>query len=174
MANVATTGPSYTVPEHENLEAGTYDATLAGVEERDGTDPNTGQPRRFWLWHFVLDIDGDDGERTEVERTAPTSAKLTPKSKGGKWAKTLRGEDIPTGPFDWSTILGKRCMVEITNEPTPDGVFDRIANVMAAPRRRMAAIPTANGAVVAQVPAQAVPSAVPGDTDDDEPQGLPF
>jgi hypothetical protein len=137
MTTDVKSGPEYVVPTQRNLEEGTYPAVLRSVEAREGVDQATGLPRVYWSWGFVIDVDGE-----EVVRSANSSALLTPKSKGGRWAKALLGGDIPTGRFDWSSILGRRCLITIEHAETDNGTFDRVVNVVAQPKRRVDAADT--------------------------------
>lgn len=126
--------PTYEAPTHENLEPDTYDAFLLDIEERDGVDPQTGQPTKYWIWTFELDVDG-----RKVSRTAASSARLTPKSKGGKWAFAIKGSPLtflPGQPFDWGQIIGKPCRVDIIPDLKDGQIFDKIDGVKPAGRRR--------------------------------------
>ena len=126
--------PTYEPPKHATLEPDTYDAVLLDIEERQGIGQD-GQPSVFWIWTFELDNDGE-----KVARTAASSPRLTPKSKGGKWAACIKGSPlsfIPGEPFDWGQIIGKPCKVDVIPEQKPDGsVFDKIEAVRPAGRKR--------------------------------------
>jgi hypothetical protein len=101
------------------LPAGIYPAYFARItEERNDSG-------EYWLWTFVA-RNGD----VDVEITATTSPKITPRTKAAKWLSGL-GVNVAVGEeVNFSNVLDMPCqLVVIIN----DAGYSRIDSVLPYP-----------------------------------------
>lgn len=68
------------------LPPGLFPARFAKIEVQSNDNGE------FWLWTFVA-RNGDD----DVEITATTSPRITPKTKAGKWISAMLGHQVEIG-----------------------------------------------------------------------------
>jgi hypothetical protein len=103
------------------LPAGMYPARFAKIEVQSNDNGE------FWLWTFVA-RDGDN----DVEITATTSPRITPKTKAGKWVSTMMGRQVQVGEsvdfFDLVDWVGN--ILVIINETG----YSRIEQVLPLPK----------------------------------------
>lgn len=101
------------------IPAGIYPAVFQSIEEASN-DNGT-----FWLWRFLA-RNGDE----DVEVTATTSPRITPRTKASKWL-TGMGVNIEVGTdIDFDSLLGMPVqLVIIINE----GGYSRIESVLPFP-----------------------------------------
>lgn len=98
------------------IPAGIYPATFAGIEVQSN-DNGT-----FWLWRFVA----NDGT-SNVEVTATTSPRITPRTKAAKFLLGL-GVQVGVGvEVDFAELLDRPCMLLVTINETG---YSRIENVL--------------------------------------------
>ncbi len=84
------------------LPAGVYQAYLGKIEEQSNDNGE------FWLWTWVA-RNGD----TDVEVTATTSPRITPKTKAAKWLAAL-GAKIDVGEsLDLEAFYDTPCQIVI-------------------------------------------------------------
>jgi hypothetical protein len=99
------------------LPAGVYPARFANITEQSN-DNGT-----FWLLTFVARNEGED-----VEITATTSPRITPKTKMGKWLGVLLGAPVVIGQeVDFSDILDAPCQIIVTIN---EAGYSRIESVL--------------------------------------------
>jgi len=85
------------------LPAGIYPARFAKIEQQHNDNGD------YWLWTFVA-RNGD----LDVEITATTSPRITPKTKSGKWLSTLMGRPMQIGePVKFSEVIDTFCTIII-------------------------------------------------------------
>ena len=102
------------------LPAGIYPAYFARItaEHNDSGD--------FWLWTFVARTPND----SDVEITATSSPKITPRTKAAKWLAGL-GVNVGVGEeVDFNSILDKPCQLVIIIN---DAGYSRIDSVLPYP-----------------------------------------
>ena len=104
------------------LPAGIYPAYFSGIKEQ------TNDTGTFWLLTFSA-TNGD----FQVEITATTSPRITPKTKMGKWLAALIGHQVVVGEVvDFSELAGAPCQIMVTIN---DAGYSRIEQVLPAPRK---------------------------------------
>lgn len=103
------------------LPAGIYAARFAKIEEQSNDQG------KYWLWTFVA-REGDN----DVEVTATTSPRITPRTKAAKWLAGL-GMDVTVGSqIDFDAIIDTLCqIVVVINEAG----YSRIESVLPYPQR---------------------------------------
>lgn len=101
------------------IPAGVYPALFQSIEEA------TNDNGSFWLWRFLA-RNGDE----DVEVTATTSPRITPRTKAAKWLAGM-GQVIETGvDVDFDSLLGMPVqLVIIINEAG----YSRIDSVLPYP-----------------------------------------
>jgi len=101
------------------IPAGIYPAVFQSIEEASNDNG------MFWLWRFLA-RNGDE----DVEVTATTSPRITPRTKASKWL-TGMGVNIEVGTdIDFDSLLGMPVqLVIIINE----GGYSRIESVLPFP-----------------------------------------
>src|SRR4051794_390655 len=104
-----------------------WDATLADLErftaERDGAEVT--------LIRWMFAVDTADGP---VEVTGVSSTARGPRAKAVAWLSALVGADAePGASFRRKELIGRACLVVIEHD---DNKFPKIANVVAAPRKK--------------------------------------
>jgi hypothetical protein len=101
------------------IPAGIYPAIFQSIEEASN-DNGT-----FWLWRFLA-RNGDE----DVEVTATTSPRITPRTKASKWL-TGMGVNIEVGTdIDFDSLLGMPVQLVIIIN---DGGYSRIESVLPFP-----------------------------------------
>jgi hypothetical protein len=101
------------------IPAGIYPAVFQSIEEASN-DNGT-----FWLWRFLA-RNGDE----DVEVTATTSPRITPRTKASKWL-TGMGVNIEVGTdIDFDSLLGMPVQLVIIIN---DGGYSRIESVLPFP-----------------------------------------
>jgi hypothetical protein len=108
------------------VPAGLYQATVVRVEDQPmppekvrGNDPV--------LWRWIFDCVTADGET--VELSALSSRNLKAGSKALRWVERLVGEQ-PDGPFSFSVLAGKPCLIDIEVEVKENGSWSRVRDVL--------------------------------------------
>jgi len=111
-----------------DIENGTYPATLLGISVEAPTAKSPNQ--KEWLkWLFVIDDASPEG----VEMTAPSSMRLTAKSKTRAWVEAVLGRQLANGEtITLEDIKALDCFVLVTHDETG---FARIETVMPLPKR---------------------------------------
>lgn len=98
------------------LPAGIYPATFSGITVQ------TNDNGTFWLWKFLA----HDGS-TNVEVTATTSPRITPRTKAAKFLAGL-GVNVGVGTeVDFQELLDTVCQLVVTINETG---YSRIENVL--------------------------------------------
>jgi len=101
------------------LPAGIYPARFANIEEQSN-DNGT-----FWLWTFVA-RDGDN----DVEITATTSPRITPRTKAAKWLAGM-GQNIAVGAeVDFAPLIDTPVQIVVVIHETG---YSRIESVLPYP-----------------------------------------
>lgn len=101
------------------LPAGIYPARFANIEEQSN-DNGT-----FWLWTFVA-RDGDN----DVEITATTSPRITPRTKAAKWLGGM-GQNIAVGAeVDFAPLIDTPVQIVVVIHETG---YSRIESVLPYP-----------------------------------------
>ena len=101
------------------IPAGIYPATFAKITE-ENNDNGT-----YWLWTFVAH-NGD----SDVEVTATTSPRITPRTKAAKWLNGL-GVDVSVGAdVNFDTVLDTLCQIVVIIN---DAGYSRIESVLPYP-----------------------------------------
>lgn len=102
------------------LQPGIYPARFAKIEQQHNDNGD------FWLWTFVA-RDGDN----DVEITATTSPRITPKTKSGKWLATLLGHPMQIGEaVNFGDVIDTVCQILIIIN---EAGYSRIEQVMPYP-----------------------------------------
>ena len=115
------------------LPAGIYAARFAKISE-ESNDTGT-----YWLWTFVARKGNED-----VELTATTSPRITPRTKAAKWIAGL-GMDLEVGQqVDFDVLIDTLCQIVVTIN---EAGYSRIDSVIP--------YPTTGGSVPSPVPAPA-------------------
>jgi hypothetical protein len=103
------------------LQPGIYPAYFSGIKEQ------TNDTGTFWLLTFSA-TDGDN----QVEITATTSPRITPKTKMGKWLAALIGRPLEVGePVNFTELAGAPCQIMVVIN---DAGYSRIEQVLPPPR----------------------------------------
>lgn len=101
------------------LAAGIYAARFSKISE-ESNDTGT-----YWLWTFTARNGSED-----VEITATTSPRITPRTKAAKWLAGL-GMDIEVGrQVDFDMLLDSLCQIVVTIN---DAGYSRIDSVLPYP-----------------------------------------
>ena len=101
------------------IPAGIYPAIFQSIEEANN-DNGT-----FWLWRFLA-RNGDE----DVEVTATTSPRITPRTKASKWLSGM-GVNIEVGTdIDFDALLGMPVQLVIIIN---DNGYSRIESVLPFP-----------------------------------------
>jgi len=102
------------------LPAGIYPATFEGIENASN-DNGT-----FWLWRFIA-RNGDE----DVEMTATSSPRITPRTKASKWLAGM-GVGIEVGSdIDFGALAGMPVQLVIIISDTG---YSRIDSVLPFPK----------------------------------------
>lgn len=105
------------------LPPGVYWARFAKIEEASN-DNGT-----YWLLTFVA-RDGDN----DVEITATTSPRITPKTKMGKWLAVLSGAPLEIGQdVNFADLVDVACQIVVSIN---DAGYSRIENVLPIPQAK--------------------------------------
>ena len=101
------------------IPAGIYPAVFQSIEEAENDNG------KFWLWRFAA-RNGDE----DVEVTATTSPRITPRTKASKWL-TGMGVNISVGTdIDFDSLLGMPVQLVIIIN---DAGYSRIESVLPFP-----------------------------------------
>jgi len=101
------------------IPAGIYPATFAKISAE------TNDQGTYWLWTFVAH-NGDN----DVEVTATTSPRITPRTKAAKWLSGL-GVDVSVGTeVDFGSLLDTLCQIVVIIN---DAGYSRIDSVLPYP-----------------------------------------
>ena len=101
------------------IPAGIYPATFAKISAEQN-DQGT-----YWLWTFVAHK-GD----SDIEVTATTSPRITPRTKAAKWLSGL-GVDVSVGTeVDFGSLLDTLCQIVVIFN---DAGYSRIDSVLPYP-----------------------------------------
>lgn len=101
------------------LPAGIYPATFEGIEQANN---DTGM---YWLWRFIA-RNGDE----DVEITATSSPRITPRTKASKWLAGM-GVAIEVGhDIDFGSLVGMPVQLVIVINETG---YSRIESVLPYP-----------------------------------------
>jgi len=102
------------------LPAGIYPARFAKIEVQSNDQGN------YWLWTFVA-RDGDN----DVEITATTSPRITPRTKAAKWLAGL-GMDVTVGAqIDFDMLIDSLCQIVVQIN---EAGYSRIESVLPYPQ----------------------------------------
>ena len=102
------------------LPAGIYPARFAKIEVQ------TNENGQYWLWTFVA-RNGDE----DVEITATTSPRVTPRTKAAKWLAGL-GMDVQVGSqIDFDMLIDSLCQIVVQINETG---YSRIESVLPYPQ----------------------------------------
>ena len=102
------------------LPAGIYPATFEGIESAEN---ETGT---YWLWRFIA-RNGDE----DVEVTATSSPRITPRTKASKWLAGM-GVAIEVGSdIDFTSLTGMPIQLVIIIN---DAGYSRIESVLPFPK----------------------------------------
>lgn len=98
------------------LPAGIYPARFAKIERQHNDQGE------FWLWRFVARENGND-----IEITATTSPRITPKTKAAKFLKGM-GQDTEVGnQIDFKALYDMPVTIVVTIN---EAGYSRIENVL--------------------------------------------
>ncbi len=143
-----------------DIEEGTYDAVLTGIEEKsyEGADGT----REFLVWSFDATIDNE-----VVEVDGASSKVFTPKAKAVEWMSAIlqRIPQVGEGIDINRDLVGKPCRVLVAKNKNG---YPRVEKVMAASRK---ARPVAAPAPAPEAPA---PAPAPAKAEEDDLNSLPF
>lgn len=113
----------FEVSDMVNLEPGAYRAKLTKIEERDGTNYETGDPEVFRSWVFEITEEGY--EKQEIFGNSTMA--FGPKSKAREWVEALMGRKLESGEkFEYEDLYGKEVDLGIVLKDTDRGTFPRI------------------------------------------------
>jgi hypothetical protein len=98
------------------LDAGIYQATFEDIEEASN-DNGT-----YWLWK----LQARDGDK-DVEVSATTSPRITPKTKAAKFLAGLGVTVEPGVKVNFADLVGMPCMIVVS--VNADG-YSRIENIL--------------------------------------------
>jgi hypothetical protein len=102
------------------LPAGIYPATFEGIEDAENDSG------RYWLWRFIA-RNGDE----DVEVTATSSPRITPRTKASKWLAGM-GVAIEVGSdIDFTSLTGMPIQLVIIIN---DAGYSRIESVLPFPK----------------------------------------
>lgn len=102
------------------LPAGIYPARFAAIEQRSNDQG------AYWYWTFIAQHDGAD-----VEITATSSNRITPRTKAAKWLAGL-GQSVEVGSaIDFGALLDTPCQLVVII--SQEG-YSRIDSVLPSPR----------------------------------------
>lgn len=117
---------------YAEIPDGTYGVTCTRLEKTEHEDWKGGPD--FLKFYLALDMYNDNGDPIELTAEA-TFAKVTPKTKLGKWYAVLTGDKVEVGKtIHLGDMLGKQALAVIENKLRDDGgEWANIANLIPLP-----------------------------------------
>ncbi len=114
-----------TMPQQEVIEEGLYPARLARIIELGDQEDKYGVKSRvvfaFTIPSQTIEIEGEQKQRMLM--TFPLNKTSNPDSTTAKYVKALGGAT-------WEDIIGKPCMIEVTNKVVNGVTRNNITNVV--------------------------------------------
>jgi hypothetical protein len=144
------------------IPPGTYRAIINSVEKTAG---NYG-PQVKLIFHVITDGEGLEYTEGFVDLVAWTSANYSERSKLFRWTRAaLAGEFNPDADFVASSLINKRVLISVEKyESANGGEYNRVIDVMGAPKSRSAKpAPAPQAQTAQQEPLPPIPEPPPDD-----------